>query len=184
MPVGHAAVETLMRRAGLQGQPGNRHRRRKPIPDTPPADDLVNRVFDRDRHDQLWVTDITEHHTREGKVYCTVVLDTYSAASSVGPSTPPRPQPSSPTPSTWPSETEKPTTANGLIIHSDHGVQFTSWAFTHRARASGLVPSMGSIGDCYDNAMIESFWGRMQALHDPGCSRGLNPPVSRSDLAM
>jgi transposase InsO family protein len=52
----------------------------------------------------------------------------------------------------------------GGIIHSDHGVQggFTSWAFTDRAKRSGLVPSMGSIGDCYDNAMIESFWGRMQ----------------------
>jgi len=50
----------------------------------------------------------------------------------------------------------------GLIIHSDHGVQFTSWAFTERARASGLMPSMGSIGDCYDSAMIGSFWGRMQ----------------------
>ena len=40
--------------------------------------------------------------------------------------------------------------------------QFTSWAFTDRARASGLVPSMGSIGDCCDNAVIESFWGRAQ----------------------
>ena len=40
--------------------------------------------------------------------------------------------------------------------------QFTSWAFTERARASGLVPSMGTIGDCYDNGMMESFWGRMQ----------------------
>ena len=46
--------------------------------------------------------------------------------------------------------------------HSVHGVQYTSWAFTKRALDSGLVPSMGSIGDCYDNAMIESFWGRMQ----------------------
>ncbi len=50
----------------------------------------------------------------------------------------------------------------GTLIHSDHGVQFTSWAFTQRAKASGLVPSMGSIGDCFDNAVIESFWGRMQ----------------------
>jgi transposase InsO family protein len=50
----------------------------------------------------------------------------------------------------------------GGLIHSDHGVQFTSWAFTRRAQESGLVPSMGSIGDCYDNAVIESFWGRMQ----------------------
>jgi transposase InsO family protein len=48
------------------------------------------------------------------------------------------------------------------IIHSDHGTQFTSWAFTERARKSGLVPSMGSIGDCYDNSMIEAFWSRMQ----------------------
>ncbi|WP_184509876.1 integrase core domain-containing protein, partial [Terracoccus luteus] len=50
----------------------------------------------------------------------------------------------------------------GTVIHSDHGVQFASWAFTKRAKDSGLVPSMGSIGDCYDNSMIESFWSRMQ----------------------
>jgi putative transposase len=40
--------------------------------------------------------------------------------------------------------------------------QFASWAFTQRAKDSGLVPSMGSVGDCYDNAMIEAFWSRMQ----------------------
>jgi putative transposase len=40
--------------------------------------------------------------------------------------------------------------------------QFTSWAFTQRARDSGLLPSMGTIGDAYDNAVIESFWARMQ----------------------
>lgn len=40
--------------------------------------------------------------------------------------------------------------------------QFTSWAFTRRAIDSGLLPSMGSVGDCYDNAMMESFWSRMQ----------------------
>lgn len=50
----------------------------------------------------------------------------------------------------------------GTVIHSDHGVQFTSWAFTQHIKDAGLVASMGSIGDCYDNAVIESFWGRMQ----------------------
>jgi hypothetical protein len=47
------------------------------------------------------------------------------------------------------------------VIHSDHGSQYTSWAFTQRARDSGLLPSMGTIGDAYDNAVIESFWARM-----------------------
>jgi putative transposase len=40
--------------------------------------------------------------------------------------------------------------------------QFASWAFTDRAKATGLLPSMGSVGDCYDNSMIESFWSRVQ----------------------
>jgi putative transposase len=51
--------------------------------------------------------------------------------------------------------------AAGGIIHGDLA-QFTSWTFTERARKAGLLPSLGSIGDPYDNAVIESFWGRMQ----------------------
>ena len=48
------------------------------------------------------------------------------------------------------------------ILHSDHGTQYTSWAFGQRLRAAGLLPSMGTVGDCYDNAMMESFWGTLQ----------------------
>ena len=48
------------------------------------------------------------------------------------------------------------------VVHSDHGTQFTAWTFSERARTSGLLPSMGSVGDCYDNAMMEAFWSRMQ----------------------
>src|SRR5690625_7526958 len=44
----------------------------------------------------------------------------------------------------------------------DHGTQFTAWAFTNRLKEAGLVGSMGTIGDGYDNAVIESFWGTMQ----------------------
>jgi putative transposase len=156
--VGHNAVEMLMRRAGLRGLPG----RKKPRPrhQTPTASDLVNRQFARPAPDQLWVTDITEHPTREGKIYCAVVLDTFSRRV-VG----------------WSIDSNQTATlatnalamaiANrrpspGTLIHSDHGTQFTSWAFTRRAQESGLVASMGSIGDCFDNAVIESFWGRVQ----------------------
>lgn len=155
--VGHNAVEMLMRRAGLQGLPNKRRYRSKLQVAT--ATDLVERAFYRSEPDQLWVTDITEHRTREGKVYCSVVLDTFSRRV-VGWSID-----SSPTAALVTNalgmaiQNRQP---DGTLIHSDHGTQFTSWAFTRRALDSGLVPSMGSIGDCYDNAVIESFWGRMQ----------------------
>jgi transposase InsO family protein len=102
----------------------------------------------------------TEHPTREGKLYCCVVLDAYSRRV-VG----------------WSIDSTQTAAlvtdalgmaigqrrpGYGAIIHSDHGVQFTSWTFTDRAKRSGLLPSMGSVGDAYDNAVIESFWGRMQ----------------------
>jgi len=156
--VGRITVELLMRRAsvrGISGRPRFRH-----VPNVATAADLVDRKFERDRPDQLWVTDITEHPTREGKVYCAVVLDVFSRRV-VGWSID-----SSPT-------TALVTNALGMaidqrgplaetVIHSDQGTQFTSWAFTRRAIDSGLLPSMGSVGDCFDNAVIESFWSRMQ----------------------
>ncbi|MCH7670130.1 MAG: transposase [Acidobacteria bacterium] len=49
-----------------------------------------------------------------------------------------------------------------MLLRPLESTQFTSWAFTQRAQESGLLPSMGSIGDCFDNSMIESFWARMQ----------------------
>jgi len=68
----------------------------------------------------------------------------------------------------------------GTIIHSDQGVQFGSWAFTKRARDSGLLASMGSVGDGYDNSMIESFWSRMQVeLLDVGDARKLSSSAVR-----
>jgi putative transposase len=51
---------------------------------------------------------------------------------------------------------------DSTILHSDHGTHYTSWAFGQRLRAAGLLPSMGTIGDCYDNSMMESFWGTLQ----------------------
>lgn len=50
----------------------------------------------------------------------------------------------------------------GGIVHADHSVQFTSWAFTNKIRSVGLTPSFGTIGDGYDNAMMDSFWSSMQ----------------------
>jgi putative transposase len=156
--VGHQAVEMLMRRAHLRGITGRPRYRRNPNFAT--AGDLVDRKFAREERDQLWVTDITEHPTREGKVYCAVVLDVFSrrvVGWAIDAS-----QTASLVTNALGMAIEQRQPSTGTVIHSDQGTQFTSWAFTQRAIDSGLVPSMGSIGDCYDNAVIESFWSRMQ----------------------
>lgn len=157
--VGHEAVAMLMRRAGLQGLSG-RPRYRK-VPNMPTAGDLVDRDFARSEPDQLWVTDITEHPTREGKVYCAVVLDAFSRRV-VGWSIDSRPAATLVTNALGMAIDNRQPVDGETIIHSDHGTQYTSWAFTQRAVDSGLLPSMGSIGDCFDNAVMESFWSRMQ----------------------
>jgi putative transposase len=121
---------------------------------------LVDRQFSRSGPNQLWVTDITEHPTREGKLYCAVVLDSFSRRV-VGWSIHATPTAALVT-NTLGMAIQTRTPPGGTVIHSDQGVQLASWAFTQRAKDSGLVPSMGSVGDCYDNAMIEAFWSRMQ----------------------
>ena len=159
IPVCRQTVETLMRRAGLRGISGRpKHRK---IADAPTAADLVDRDFVRVAPDRLWVTDITEHPTREGKVYCAVVLDAFSRRV-VGWSIDSRPTASLVTNALGMAIDNRRPTPGETVIHSDQGTQFTSWAFTQRAIDSGLLPSMGTVGDCFDNAMIESFWSRMQ----------------------
>ncbi len=157
--VGRQAVESLMRRANLRGLSGRPRYRR--VPNVATAADHVQRQFVRDGRDQLWVTDITEHPTREGKVYCAVVLDAFSRRV-VGWSIDAHPTAALVTNALGMAIEQRRPADGATVIHSDQGTQFTSWAFTQRAIDSGLLPSMGSVGDCYDNAMIESFWSRMQ----------------------
>jgi transposase InsO family protein len=154
--VGHTAVEMLMRRAGIKGVVGNP--RRKHIYQIPTATDLVERQFARAAPNQLWVTDITEHRTREGKVYCAVVLDTYSRRV-VGWSIDSSPTSALVTNALGMAISNRSPSAGG-IIHSDRGTQYTSLDFTNRLGDLGLVPSYGSTGDCYDNAAMETFWAR------------------------
>jgi transposase InsO family protein len=150
-------VESLMRRAGLKGASGRPRYRSQP--NVPTAGDHVKRQFSRDAPNHLWVTDITEHHSREGKIYCAVVLDAFSRRV-VGWAIDSTATASLTTHALAMAIEQR--TPKGTVIHSDQGTQFTSWAFTQRAVSSGLVPSMGSVGDCYDNAMMEAFWSRMQ----------------------
>ena len=117
--VGHNAVAMLMHRAGLAGLPGARRPRSKH--QTPTAGDLVERSFARTEPNRLWVTDITEHPTHEGKVYCCVVLDVFSRLV-VGwsiDSTPSATLVTSALGMAIDSRRPEP----GALIHSDHGTQ-------------------------------------------------------------
>lgn len=157
--VGPNAVGDIMRQLGLKGLPRRRLPRGAQL-HTVTSLDLVGRKFGRDRPNELWVTDITEHPTREGKVYCCVVLDTFSRKV-VGWSIDST-QTTSLVLNALGMATQRRPDRNGLVMHSDRGVQFTSWAFSHTLTQAGISPSMGAVGSAYDNALMESFWGRMQ----------------------
>jgi putative transposase len=166
LPVNLKRVARLMRQAGIQGL--YRRRRRGCTvrdPDAQPATDLVNRQFTVDAPNRLWITDITEHPTIEGKLYCAAVMDAYSRLI-VGWSIAEHMRTDLVTDALGMAiirrQPEKHAADTPTILHSDHGAQFTSWAFGQRLRAAGLLASMGTVGDCYDNAMMESFWGTLQ----------------------
>jgi transposase InsO family protein len=156
---GRKRVAHLMRVAGIAGISHRRKRGRgRPLP--APHDDLVQRRFVAEGPDQLWATDITEHPTTSGKVYCCAVIDAYSRMI-VG----------------WSiadhMRTELVVDAlqmalwrrhpqPGAILHADRGSQYTSWVFGRRLREAGLLGSMGRVASSVDNTLIESFWSTMQ----------------------
>lgn len=148
-------VARLMRERKLQGAT-----RRKGFTTTvrdrnaKPAPDLVDREFTANEPDQLWVADITYIPTMAGFLFLAVVLDVFSRRV-VG----------------WAMANHLRTELvldalnmaiyrrqpKNVIHHSDQGCQYTSIAFGKRCAEAGVRPSMGSVGDCYDNAMCESF---------------------------
>jgi putative transposase len=151
-------VSVLMTQAGIYGLPGPT--RVKRLRGVVTADDLVNRKFHRIRPNELWVTDITQHRTREGWLYCAAVLDAYSRRI-VGWSIDSR-QDSTLVVNALDMAIRNRRPEPGGIVHADHGTQFTSWVFGEKIRSAGLLPSFGTVGDGLDNAMMESFWSSMQ----------------------
>ncbi len=158
--VGRKRIARLMRSAGLRGAS-----RRKGCwttirdRDAQAAPDLVQRKFVADGPNQLWVADITYVPTWAGFLYLAVVLDVFSRRI-VG----------------WAMANHLRTELilealdmavwrrrpENVIHHSDHGCQYTSIAFGARCREAGIRPSMGTVGDCFDNAMCESFFATLE----------------------
>jgi putative transposase len=159
--VGRKRVARLMRAAGLIGcHRRRRHGLTRRDPQAMSAPDLVGRCFTATAPDRVWTADITYIPTWSGWLYLAVVLDVFSRRV-VG----------------WAMAEHLRTElvldaldmaiwnrrpAEGLVHHSDQGCQYTSLAFGRRLRQAGLVASMGSVGDCYDNAVTESFFATLE----------------------
>lgn len=157
--VGHTQVELLMRRLGIHGLPKRRLPRGAKVGKANSAD-LVRRRFRANGPDRLWMTDITEHPTREGKIYCCAVIDAFSrmvVGWSIDSS-----QTGLLVTNALGMALNRRTPREGGIIHSDQGVQFASWVFSQKVTDARLAPSVGAVGAPYDNAMVEAFWARMQ----------------------
>jgi putative transposase len=159
--VGRKRVARLMRAAGLRGATLRKFVVTTERADRPSAvTDLVERRFYAERPNRLWVADATYIPTWSGFLYLAIVLDVFSRKI-VG----------------WAMETQLRTELmlaaidmaittrqprTGLIHHSDHGCQYTSYAFGKRCQEAGIMPSMGTVGDAYDNAMAESFFATLE----------------------
>jgi putative transposase len=125
------------------------------------SDDLVNRAFDPQGRDRLWVMDVTEHSTGTGKVYLAVVIDAWSrrvVGWSIADHMRAELVADALQMATW----RRRPTEGQTVAHSDHGSGYVSWLFGTRLRNAGILGSMGSIGDCFDNSVAEAFFSGMQ----------------------
>ena len=158
--VSRKRVARLMREAGLAGVSRRRGMRTTRVDQSHcVVPDRVERQFQADAPDRLWVADVTYVPTWTGFVYLAIVLDVFSRRV-VGWSM------------THHLRTELVLGAlnmalgqrrpDGVVHHSDRGSQYTSLAFGKRCREMGVVPSTGSAGDCFDNAMAESFFATLE----------------------
>jgi transposase InsO family protein len=146
------------------GKPRGRNGKKKRAPGTPAFDDLVQRNFTADAPNTLWLVDITEHWTAEGKLYCCAIKDVFSNRI-VGYSIDSRMKARLAVAALNNAVARRAAAGAevaGCIVHADRGSQFRSRKF-HRALARhGLVGSMGQVASAADNAAMESFFSLLQ----------------------
>jgi putative transposase len=154
-------VERLMRQAGISALVARKRGKTTiRVPGVRVCEDLVDRAFLAAAPDRLWVADITYLRTWEGWLYLVAVQDVYSRRI-VGWSMADHMRTELVTDALQ-MALQRRQPAPGLIWHSDQGSQFVSLAFGQQARAAGIAQSMGSRGDCFDNAVAESFFATLK----------------------
>jgi putative transposase len=159
--VSRRRVERLMRAAGISGLVRRKRGRTTiSVPGVRVADDLVERRFRPDVPNVLWIADVTYLRTWEGWLDLAAVQDAYSRRI-VGWSMADHMR-SELVVDALQMAVSRRRPAPGLIHHSDQGSQYVSLAFGQAARDAGIARSMGSTGDCYDNAVAESFFATLK----------------------
>jgi putative transposase len=159
--VSRKRVERLMRAAGISGLVRRKRGRTTiSVPGVRVADDLVERRFRPDAPNVLWIADVTYLRTWEGWLYLAAVQDACSRRI-VGWSMADHMR-SELVVDALQMAVSRRRPAPGLIHHSDQGSQYVSLAFGQAARDAGIARSMGSKGDCYDNAVAESFFATLK----------------------
>ena len=178
VPVARCTVERLMRTLGLRGVVRGRTRLRTTIGDEASSRplDLVARQFRAPAPDRLWVADLTYVKTHSGWVYVAFVVDVcsrYVVGWQVSPSLRTDLALDALEMALWARRAQE---LAGLIHHSDRGSQYLAIRYTERLAEAGAVPSVGSRGDSYDNALAESFNGlyKTELIRHAGPWRGLD----------
>ena len=174
--VARCTVARLMRRMGLQGViRGKRVRTTISDKATPCPLDHVNRQFKAPRPNVLWVSDFTYVSTWQGFVYVAFVIDAF-ARRIVGWRVSRSAEPGFVLDALEQAlHDRKPLCRGGLIHHSDRGVQYVSIKYTERLADAGVEPSVGSVGDSYDNALAETINGlyKAEVIHRCGPWRSM-----------
>jgi len=167
-------VAAIMREAGLRGKSPCKRKPRTTdsAHDQPIAPNLLQRDFTATGPDQKWLADITYIDTDEGWLYLAVVLDAFSRRV-VGWAAADHMRSELVEQALTMALTHRaPAKASGLIHHSDRGSQYASRSFQKLLADHGILPSMSRKGDCYDNAMTESFIGTLKTeLDEPLADR-------------
>jgi len=154
--VGRDQVARLMKLAGIEGlRKGKNHRTTRPDPGQPRHPDLVHRSFGADAPNRLWVTDITYVPTWAGFAYACFITDAFSRMI-VGWRVAAHMRTDMVLDALEMAAWRRGNILEGLIAHSDAGSQFTSLRYGERLTELGAVPSIGSVGDAYDNALAEA----------------------------
>lgn len=157
--VAKCTVERLMRQHGIKGvMRGKPHFTTHPDQGADRASDLVARQFVAWRPDELWVSDITYGKTAQGFVYVCFIEDVFSRRI-VGWQTSDHLRAEFVTDALEMALWSRSVQPGQLVAHSDRGSQYTSFAYTDRLHEAGIAPSVGSVGDAFDNAMAESLNG-------------------------